>query len=169
MSRYEFCLELLGRGGHRAASRCWKSGCDWGPRSRPAPPALGSCTRAGLQVLRELMPSLRGESAGRHSRGQSPGGPYSKGLPRGCQWRRTRLPVQETRETWVQSLRQEGPLEEEMATHSRILVWEIPWTEEPGGYGPRGHKESDTTKECEYPHGVKERGGIRRENLGTQR
>ena len=34
------------------------------------------------------------------------------------------------RETKVQSLRQEDPLEKEMATHSRILPWEIPWTEE---------------------------------------
>ena len=33
----------------------------------------------------------------------------------------------------VQSLGQEDPLEEEMATHSNILAWEIPWTEEPGG------------------------------------
>ena len=32
----------------------------------------------------------------------------------------------------IQSLGQEGPLEEEMATHSSILDWEIPWTEEPG-------------------------------------
>ena len=36
-------------------------------------------------------------------------------------------------ETWVQSLGHEDPLEEGMATHSSILVWEIPWTEEPGG------------------------------------
>ena len=35
-------------------------------------------------------------------------------------------------ETWVQSLGQEDPLEEGMATHSSILVWRIPWTEEPG-------------------------------------
>ena len=35
--------------------------------------------------------------------------------------------------TWVQSLGQEDPLEEEMATHSSILAWRIPWTEEPGG------------------------------------
>jgi len=35
-------------------------------------------------------------------------------------------------ETWVQSLSQEDPPEEEMATHSSILAWEIPWTEEPG-------------------------------------
>ena len=48
---------------------------------------------------------------------------------------RFRLPVQETR-TW--SLGQEDPLEEEMATHSSILVWEIPWIEEPGGLQPVG-------------------------------
>ena len=36
-------------------------------------------------------------------------------------------------ETQLQSLGQEDPLEKEMATHSRILAWRIPWTEEPGG------------------------------------
>ena len=36
-------------------------------------------------------------------------------------------------ETWVRSLGQEDPLEKEMATHSIILVWKIPWTEESGG------------------------------------
>ena len=36
-------------------------------------------------------------------------------------------------ETWVQSVGQEDPLEEEMATHSSSLAWKIPWTEEPGG------------------------------------
>jgi len=41
--------------------------------------------------------------------------------------------MQETQETWVQSLGQEDPLKEEMATHSGIFVWEVPWTEEPGG------------------------------------
>ena len=41
-----------------------------------------------------------------------------------------RLPA--VRETWVQSLGQEHPLEKEMATHSSILAWKIPWTEEPG-------------------------------------
>ena len=35
------------------------------------------------------------------------------------------------RETWVQSLGQEDPLEKEMATHSSVLAWRIPWTEEP--------------------------------------
>ena len=37
-------------------------------------------------------------------------------------------------ETWVRSLGQKDRLEKEMATHSSILAWEIPWTEEPGGY-----------------------------------
>jgi len=41
--------------------------------------------------------------------------------------------MQETQEAWVLSLGQEDPLEEEMAKHSRILAWRIPWTEEPGG------------------------------------
>ena len=47
-------------------------------------------------------------------------------------------------ETWIQSLGQEDqdPLEKELATHSNILTWEIPWTTEPGGYNPWGHKES---------------------------
>ena len=38
----------------------------------------------------------------------------------------------EMQETWVRSLGQEDPLEKEMATHSSILAWRIPWTEEPG-------------------------------------
>ena len=41
-------------------------------------------------------------------------------------------------ETWVQSLGQEDPLEEGMATHSSILAWRIPWREEPGGLQPMG-------------------------------
>ena len=41
--------------------------------------------------------------------------------------------MQEMQETRVQSLGQEGPLEEEMATHSRIFAWKIQWTEEPAG------------------------------------
>ena len=41
-------------------------------------------------------------------------------------------------ETWVQSLDQQDPLEEEMATLSSILAWRIPWTEEPGGLQSMG-------------------------------
>jgi len=46
-----------------------------------------------------------------------------------AQWERIHLPTQETQ---VQSLSQEDPLEKGMATHSSILAWEIPWTEEAG-------------------------------------
>ena len=41
--------------------------------------------------------------------------------------------MQETQETRVQSLGWEDPLEEEMATHSSILAWKIPWAQEPSG------------------------------------
>ena len=41
-------------------------------------------------------------------------------------------------ETWVRSLGQEDPLEKDMATHSRILAWRIPWTEAPGGLRSTG-------------------------------
>ena len=52
-----------------------------------------------------------------------PGGSVVKNLPA-------------MQETQVQYLGGEDPLEEGMATHSCILVWRIPWTVEPGGYGP---------------------------------
>jgi len=40
--------------------------------------------------------------------------------------------MQETQETWVQSLGQENPLEKKIATHSSIFAWKTPWTEKPG-------------------------------------
>ena len=51
-------------------------------------------------------------------------------------------------ETWVQSLGQGDPLEKGMATHSSILAWRIPRSEEPGGlrYSPQGREESDATE-----------------------
>ena len=49
-------------------------------------------------------------------------------------------------ETWVQFLVWEDPLEEEMTTHSRILAWEILWTEEPGGLQCMESQESDMTE-----------------------
>ena len=63
--------------------------------------------------------------------------------------------------TWVQSLGQEDPLEKEMATHSSILIWEIPWTEEPGRLQSWGRKELDTTERLTHSlvtlsRGVKE-------------
>ena len=56
-----------------------------------------------------------------------------------------RLPA--VQETQVQSLDQEDALEKEMAAHSSMLSWRIPWTEEPGGLQSMGLKESDTTEQ----------------------
>ena len=58
-------------------------------------------------------------------------------------------------EIWVRSLGWEDSLEKEMATHSSILAWRIPWVEEPGRLSsPGGHKESDTTGRLTFtfPH-----------------
>ena len=49
-------------------------------------------------------------------------------------------------ETRVRFLGREDPLEKEMATHSSILAWRIPWTEEPGGLQSMGLQESDMTE-----------------------
>ena len=54
------------------------------------------------------------------------------------------------RETRVQFLGQEDLLEKEMATHSSIPAWKIPWMEKPVGYSPWGHKESDTTERLDF-------------------
>ena len=48
---------------------------------------------------------------------------------------------------WVQPLGQENPLEKETATHSSIVVWEIPWSEEPSGLQSLGLQESDMTEQ----------------------
>ena len=47
--------------------------------------------------------------------------------------------------TWVLSLGLKDPLEKGMATHSSVIAWEIPWTEEPGGLQSLGLQESDVT------------------------
>ena len=47
-------------------------------------------------------------------------------------------------EMWVQSLGWEEPLEKEMATHSSVLAWKIPWTEEPDGLQSMGSQKSWT-------------------------
>ena len=54
--------------------------------------------------------------------------------------------MQELQETRAVSLGLEDALEERMATHSSILAWRIPWTEEPGGLQSMGCKESDMTE-----------------------
>ena len=68
-----------------------------------------------------------------------------KGFP-GCSAVKKPPAMQEMPETWFPSPGQEDPLEEEMVTHSSILAWKIPWTEEPVGYSPWGPKELDMTE-----------------------
>ena len=53
-------------------------------------------------------------------------------FPRGTKVLKNYLLMQETEETWIQSLSRDDPPEGDMATHSSILAWRIPWTEEPG-------------------------------------
>ena len=62
--------------------------------------------------------------------------------------------MQETQEMWVPSLGQEDPLEEEMATHSSVLAWKIPWTEEPGGLQSKVSQRLDMT---EHEHRTQDR------------
>ena len=52
--------------------------------------------------------------------------------------------------TLVQSLGQEDPLEERMATHSSVLAWRIPWTEEPGGLQSMGLHKLDMTEQLNH-------------------
>ena len=79
--------------------------------------AEGHCTTNGLH------PRFRCVFIDVYSRQRTcPGGSVVKNL----------RAVQETQEIWVQSLGWEDPLEKEIATHSSILAWEIPWTQEPG-------------------------------------
>ena len=54
------------------------------------------------------------------------------------QWVKNLPTMQETQKTRVQSLGREDPLEDEMATHSSILAWKIPWTEKLGGLQSMG-------------------------------
>ena len=53
-----------------------------------------------------------------------------------AQWVKNLLIMQKTQEMWVPFLGQKDPLEKDMATHSSILAWEIPWREEPGSLQP---------------------------------
>ena len=55
-------------------------------------------------------------------------------------------------ETWHWSLGWEVPLEKGIATHSNILTWEIPWSEELAGYSPWGHKELKATEWVTHTH-----------------
>ena len=62
------------------------------------------------------------------------------------------LPVRQ--ETWVQSLGWEDSLEEDMATHSSLLAWRIPWPEEPGSYSPWGCKGQAQLGDCHFIKGA---------------
>ena len=64
-------------------------------------------------------------------------------FPGGTDGKECRMAMQKT---WVQSLGWENPLEKEMATHSSIISWRIPRTEEPCGYSSGGCRESDRTE-----------------------
>jgi len=55
-------------------------------------------------------------------------------------------------DTWVPSLDREDPLEKGMATHSSILAWRSPWTEEPGRLQSMGQKESEMTNQLTLTH-----------------
>ena len=67
------------------------------------------------------------------------------GFPDGASCKEPACQCRQTLHTQVRSLGWEDPLEEGMATHSSILAWRIPWTEEPGGLQHMGSQESDTT------------------------
>ena len=69
----------------------------------------------------------------------------------GLCWWLNRSPVHETQETQVQSLGREDPLEKGIATHSSILAWKIPWTEESSGLLSRQYKGLGMT-ECIHAH-----------------
>ena len=70
------------------------------------------------------------------------------------QWQRICLPTKETQETWVWSLSGEEPLQKEMATHSSILAWRIPWTEEPSRLQSMGSQRVGHywANECSHAH-----------------
>jgi len=72
-----------------------------------------------------------------------------------CVWASLELMVNNLpamQETQLRSLGWKDPLEKGMATHSSILAWRIPWTEEPGSYSPWAHKEMDTTERLSLSH-----------------
>ena len=68
-------------------------------------------------------------------------------------------------ENWVRFLGREDPLEKEMATHSSVLAWRIPWTEEPGGLQSMELQESDTTEWLNHHHHIYISQGRRRKRI----
>ena len=75
---------------------------------------------------------------------------HQRGLPAGSAGERICLQRGSLKRRGFDPLDQEDPLEEGMATHSSVLAWRIPWTEEPGGLQSTGSQESDTTEGTEH-------------------
>ena len=138
----------------KAKASVWKLGSSlhaaggrgrWPPWSRMTPNALLGQGRPGLHregggrapaLCHYLIPYPAMGSGSRPMRAVAAA---AEGRPRTrllVAQREKRLPAMW--ETWAQSLGQGVPLEKEMATHSSILAWEIPWTEEPGGLQSMG-------------------------------
>ena len=82
------------------------------------------------------VPHAEGSLAARKSKPMSP----SLRIPKASLVAQLVKNLPALQETQVQFLGQEDPLEKEMATHSSILAWRIPWMERPAGYSPRSHK-----------------------------
>ena len=72
------------------------------------------------------------------------------GFPGGASGKEPACQCRRYKKMWVWSLDGEDPLEEHMASHSSILAWRVPWTEEPGGDSPQHRKESDMTEATEW-------------------
>ena len=67
---------------------------------------------------------------------------------------------------WIPSLGWGDPLEKGMATHSSVLAWRLPWTDDLAGYSPWGLKALDTTKQL-APHSTQAECGILHQGLNT--
>ena len=72
---------------------------------------------------------------------------FRKWLPKWHSVKRICLLMQESQQTQIRSLGREDPQEEEMTTHSSILAWKIPWTEEPARLQSMEHKKSDMAEQ----------------------
>ena len=117
---------------------------------------------AGARVHFIALPSPAGSRVGRAAPGRQGGSstrphpfwkssapvPATAGLgqikDKGFYWKKKNLPV--VQETWAQSRGREDPPEKDLAAHSSVLAWRIPWTEEPGGLQSRGVAELETAE-----------------------
>ena len=126
----------MGRRPETENSQCPLEGEATRPTTRLGPDNLGSFTRRRSERLLRDWPGPPPDRTKSHiCYGQT----RYWGFPAGTVIKNCRpMPMQETRETWGQSLGREDSLEEEMATRSGILAWRTPGTEEPGGLQSTG-------------------------------